>query len=94
MILFMLAHREADGQVELHETQADVFFRGVGSATLVVGGTLKGGETTAPHEKRNGTIEAARGKKLSAGDVVRFREHAASIATGWREGVYVLRDQN
>lgn len=70
--LFMLAHREADGQVELHETQADVFFVESGSATLVVGGTLKGGETTAPHEKRNGTIEGGIRQKLSAGDVVRI----------------------
>jgi mannose-6-phosphate isomerase-like protein (cupin superfamily) len=70
--LFMLAHREADGQVELHETQADVFFVESGSATLVVGGTLKGGETTAPHEKRNGTIEGGTRQKLSAGDVVRI----------------------
>jgi hypothetical protein len=32
-------HREADGQVEWHETQAGVFFVQSGSATLVVGGT-------------------------------------------------------
>jgi mannose-6-phosphate isomerase-like protein (cupin superfamily) len=70
--LFMQAHREADGQVELHETQADVFFVESGSATLLVGGTLKGGETTAPHEKRNGTIEGGIRQKLSAGDVVRI----------------------
>ena len=35
--LFLLSHREADGQVEWHETQADVFFVESGSATLVVG---------------------------------------------------------
>src|SRR5215475_643588 len=70
--LFMLAHREADGQVELHETQADVFFVQSGSATLLVGGTLHGAETTAPHEKRNGTIEGGVRQKLSAGDVVRI----------------------
>jgi mannose-6-phosphate isomerase-like protein (cupin superfamily) len=70
--LFMLAHREADGQVELHETQADVFFIESGSATLVVGGTLNGAETTAPHEKRGGTIEGGTRQKLSAGDVVRI----------------------
>lgn len=68
--LFMLAHREADGQVELHETQADVFFVQSGSATLVVGGTMLNGETTAPHERRNGTIQGGTRVKLSAGDVV------------------------
>src|SRR5262250_1639444 len=34
---FMLVHREADGQPELHETQVDVIFVQSGSATLLVG---------------------------------------------------------
>jgi len=38
----------------------------------VVGGTMVGGETTAPHEKRNGKIEGGARQKLSAGDVVRI----------------------
>lgn len=70
--LFMLAHREADGVAELHETQADVFFMQAGSATLLVGGTLEGADTVAPHEKRNGTIKGAARIKLSQGDVVRI----------------------
>jgi mannose-6-phosphate isomerase-like protein (cupin superfamily) len=70
--LFMLAHREADGQPELHETQADVFVVESGSATLVVGGTLVNAETTAPHEKRNGTIQGGTREKLSTGDIVRI----------------------
>src|ERR1700675_2234018 len=51
---FMLSRREADGVVEWHENQADVFFVQSGSATLLVGGTMGGGGATAPHEKRNG----------------------------------------
>jgi mannose-6-phosphate isomerase-like protein (cupin superfamily) len=70
--LFMLAHREADGQPELHETQADVFVVESGSATLVIGGTLVNAEITAPHEKRNGTIQGGTRRKLSTGDVVRI----------------------
>jgi mannose-6-phosphate isomerase-like protein (cupin superfamily) len=69
---FMLSRREADGIVEWHETQADIFFVRSGSATLLVGGTLVGGETVEPHEKRNGTIEGGVRRKLSAGDVVRI----------------------
>jgi mannose-6-phosphate isomerase-like protein (cupin superfamily) len=68
----MLVHREADGQAEWHETQADVFFVQSGSATLVVGGTLVNGETVGPHEKRNGTIQGGVRQKISAGDVVRI----------------------
>jgi len=69
---FLLVHREADGQVEWHETQGDVFFVQSGSATLVVGGTYLNGETVAPHEKRNGSIQGGTRRKLSAGDVVRI----------------------
>lgn len=70
--LFMLSHREADGIVEWHETQADVFFVQSGSATLLVGGTMVGGDIVEPHEKRNGKIEGGVRKQLSAGDVVRI----------------------
>ena len=69
---FMLARRQADGIVEWHENQADVFFVQSGSATLLVGGTMVGGETTEPHEKRNGTIQGGVKRKLSPGDVVRI----------------------
>jgi len=69
---FLLVHREADGQVEWHETQGDVFFVQSGSATLIVGGTYLNGETLAPHEKRNGSIQGGARQKLSAGDVVRI----------------------
>jgi mannose-6-phosphate isomerase-like protein (cupin superfamily) len=69
---FMLVHRESDGQVEWHETQADVFFVQSGAATLLLGGTLVNGETVGPHEKRNGSIQGGIKRKLSAGDVVRI----------------------
>ena len=70
--LFLLAHREADGQVEWHETQADVFVVQSGSATLLVGGTMLNGEIVAPHEKRNGSIQGGVRQKLSAGDIIRI----------------------
>jgi hypothetical protein len=64
---FMLSRREADGIVEWHETQADIFFVQSGSATLLVGGTMVGGETVEPHEKRNGTIQGASGASSPRG---------------------------
>jgi mannose-6-phosphate isomerase-like protein (cupin superfamily) len=70
--MFMLSRREADGQPEWHETQADVFFVQAGSATLIVGGTLSGAKLVEPHEQRGGTIQGAVRQKLSAGDVVRI----------------------
>jgi mannose-6-phosphate isomerase-like protein (cupin superfamily) len=70
--LYMLARREADGVPEWHENQGDVFVVESGSATLIVGGTLEGAETTEPHEKRNGTIHGGIRRKLAAGDIVRI----------------------
>jgi len=69
---FLLVHRAADGPVEWHETQADVFFVQSGSATLVLGGQLVKGETVGPHEKRNGTIVGGIRRKIATGDVVRI----------------------
>jgi mannose-6-phosphate isomerase-like protein (cupin superfamily) len=68
----ILAHREADGLPEVHETQVDVILVQSGSGTLLVGGTLLNGETVSPHEKRNGTIQGGVRQKLAAGDVVRI----------------------
>jgi len=70
--LFLFAHREADGQPEWHETQADVFVVESGTATLLVGGTMVGAEVTEPHEKRNGTIQGGVRQKMSAGDIIRI----------------------
>jgi len=65
-------HRVGEGSPELHETEADVFFVQSGSGTLIIGGTLTGADTIAPHELRNGTIQGGARRKLSAGDVVRI----------------------
>jgi mannose-6-phosphate isomerase-like protein (cupin superfamily) len=69
---FMLSRREADGTVEWHENQVDVFFVESGAATLIVGGTMVGGATTEPHEKRGGSIKGGIRRRLSPGDVVRI----------------------
>jgi len=68
----LLVHREGDGQAEWHETQSDVIFVQSGSATLLVGGTLANGETVAPHEKRNGTIQGGFRHKVAPGDWIRI----------------------
>jgi mannose-6-phosphate isomerase-like protein (cupin superfamily) len=67
---FNVAHREATGEAEYHATQADVFFVQTGEATLVVGGELIDGKTSAPNEMRAASIKGGSEKKLAAGDVV------------------------
>ena len=67
---FMLAHREGNGQAELHQTQNDVFLVQSGQATLVVGGTLVEPKTVALHETRGSSISGGERKALGPGDVV------------------------
>jgi uncharacterized protein YjlB len=74
---FLLAHREADGQAEWHETEVDVIVVRSGSATLIVGGAIPNAETTAPHEKRGTSIQGGVRQKLSAGDIVRIPARTA-----------------
>jgi len=88
----LLVHREADGSPEWHETQVDVVFVQSGSATLVVGGTLVNGETVAPHEKRNGTIEGGARQKVGVGDVLRIPAKTPHqfVLDGAKEFTYVV----
>lgn len=65
-----VAHREGSGEAELHETQADVFIVQSGEATLVVGGSVVNGKTSAPNEVRGPSINGGEKKKLAPGDVV------------------------
>jgi mannose-6-phosphate isomerase-like protein (cupin superfamily) len=67
---FNVAHREGSGEAEYHATQADIFIVQSGEATLVVGGDLVDGKTTAPNEMRAASIKGGTEKKIAAGDVV------------------------
>ena len=66
----MVAHREADGQAELHEKQADLFVVESGEATLVYGGEVVSAKTTEPNEVRGPSIKGGEKKALGPGDVV------------------------
>jgi mannose-6-phosphate isomerase-like protein (cupin superfamily) len=68
--LTMLAHREGDGEVEVHDKMADVLVIQSGEATVIVGGTVVGGHTTAPGETRGTSITGGEKKMLAAGDVI------------------------
>lgn len=67
---FMMAMRKASGQSEFHETQADILVVQSGEATLVYGGEIVGGKTTAPHEIRGTGIQGGAERKLGPGDIV------------------------
>ena len=66
---FMIAHREASGLSEIHDTQADIIMISKGEITLVYGGTIVDGKTTAPGETRGSAIKGGTEVKLGPGDV-------------------------
>ena len=62
----MIAHREADGSAEIHETQVDFFCRAErGTATLVLRGRGAGARTTAPGELRGAAVKGGERKTLN-----------------------------
>ncbi len=67
---FMVAHRQGNGEAELHETQNDIFVVESGEGTLVVGGTVVDPKTTAPHEIRGPSIKGGERKAVAAGDIL------------------------
>jgi mannose-6-phosphate isomerase-like protein (cupin superfamily) len=91
---FMVAHREGNGQAELHETQNDVFFVQSGRATLVVGGTVVGPKSVAPHEIRGSSISGGTQKALGPGDVVHIPAgipHQLFLDTGTQFTYFVVK---
>jgi mannose-6-phosphate isomerase-like protein (cupin superfamily) len=67
---FMLAHREGSGLAEIHDTQADIMVISKGQVTMVYGGTVVDGKTTAPGETRGSAIKGGTEVKLGPGDVL------------------------
>jgi mannose-6-phosphate isomerase-like protein (cupin superfamily) len=65
----MLSCRCCDGEAEIHENFADVFYVLDGWATLVTGGTVAGARLIKPGETRGTSIEGGARQELRAGDV-------------------------
>ncbi len=64
------SRRDAAGQAELHEKDADIIYVLEGTATFVTGGTVVEAKTTAPDEVRGPSIAAGETRQLKKGDVV------------------------
>ena len=65
-----ISHREGNGPYEIHAAQADLIIVQSGEATLLVGGTISDGKTTAPNEIRGSSIQGGESRDLGPGDVV------------------------
>lgn len=92
--LTMIAHREGDGEAEVHELVADFFVVQTGEATLVVGGKMINGKTTAPNELRAPKIDGGVRRKLTPGDIVHIPKnipHQLLIQNGKQFTYYVIK---
>jgi len=63
------SRRDAPGMVEVHARDTDVMYILDGTATIVTGGDVVGGKTTAPGETRGQSIRGGKEQRLSKGDV-------------------------
>ena len=66
----MVVYRPGNGLAELHETDTDFYIVQSGEGTLLVGGEVVGGKTTAPGEIRGDSIRDGKRIRLGAGDVI------------------------
>ncbi len=64
------SRRDAEGQVEVHVKDADIIYMLSGSTTFVTGGTVVGGQTTAPDEIRGTSVDGGETRRLTKGDVI------------------------
>lgn len=90
----LIAHRQADGEAELHETQADVFVVQDGAATLVLGGEVVNGKTTAPGEIRGPSIKGGQKHAISPGDIVHIpakTPHQLLVPAGKQFTYFVIK---
>jgi mannose-6-phosphate isomerase-like protein (cupin superfamily) len=80
-----LSVRTASGGAEVHAHWDDVMVVEAGSATLVTGGTVVGGNTDADGETHGAKIEGGQTQTLAAGDTVTIRAgtpHQILLAPG------------
>jgi mannose-6-phosphate isomerase-like protein (cupin superfamily) len=64
------SRREAPGEVEIHEVDTDIIYVLDGKATIVTGGEMLDGKTTATSEIRGSSIRGGETRTLAKGDVM------------------------
>lgn len=89
-----VAHREADGLMEIHENWADLMFVHSGEATLLLGGTIPDARTEAPGEIRGSTALGGVRRVIRAGDVVQVpagMPHQFLVAPGQQVTFFTMK---
>ena len=62
--------RTANGNIEIHEKETDIFYVTQGEATFVTGGKMIGGKVSRPDQLLGTDIEGGETHHLAKGDVV------------------------
>ncbi len=91
---FSVAHREGSGQSEWHEKQADIIMISSGAVTMVYGGEVVDGKTTAPGEIRGASIKGGTEVVLGPGDVLHIPAkvpHMMKLAAGKQVTYFVAK---
>ena len=90
---FMVAHREGSGLAEVHDKQADIMVISKGEVTMVYGGTVVDGKTTAG-ETRGPSIKGGTEVKLGPGDILHIPAkvaHQMKLAAGTQVTYFVAK---
>jgi uncharacterized RmlC-like cupin family protein len=91
---FLVAHREGSGLAEVHDAQADIIVISSGQVTMVYGGTVLEGKTTAPGETRGASIQGGTEVRLGPGDVLHIPAkvpHQMKLASGAQVTYFVAK---
>jgi len=89
-----IAHREANGLVEIHENWTDLMFVHSGEATLLLGGTIPDARTESPGEIRGTSASGGVRRTIRAGDVVRVpagMPHQFLVAPGQQITFFTMK---
>ncbi len=92
----MLSFRSRDGQAEVHENFADVFYVLEGRTTLVTGGTVADATNTGPGETRGSAVVGGARQELRSGDVAHVPAglpHQMLVANGQTVTCLVMKVQ-
>ena len=92
----LLVVRVHTGDAELHEQWADQMVILKGTITLVTGGTMQGGHTTAPGETRGPGIEGGKEVVLHTGDIAHITAnvpHWVKIAPGTTTTYLIFKEK-
>jgi mannose-6-phosphate isomerase-like protein (cupin superfamily) len=90
----LMVHRSGTGSAEVHEHDSDLIIVISGVGTLVIGGKMEGGKTTAPGEVRGTSIQGGEKQKIAAGDIMHIppkTPHQVVLAPGTQITYYTLK---